>query len=214
MRKTLILSITMVLGLASSNIFSQKELQVAAKQFELGIYHESLKTIQDIEKTQPLDARGLVIKGQSQNQLGDYYGAVASFNKARSISPTDYSFALAYANSLIRTGQYEASKAELSYLKNDQVVNHMMDYCDFGLNNISMKSSDQLAVQSRVANFGAIKINGEIYYNTFGTPLMDPVAQQTITGQMGFHLVKDDGKSGIGILKGIHNKMNIGNLSM
>jgi hypothetical protein len=213
MRKKLILSVTLVFGLTASNLVAQRELQVAAKQFELGIYDEALKSIQNIEKNQALDVRMLVIKGLSQHFMGDYFASVASFTKARSTSPTDYSFSLAFANALIRTGQYEAAKAELSYLPEDNTVSHLMDYCDNGMLHSTKKSSDQRLLSSRNANFGPVNIQNTLYFNTYGSPKMDEMAQKSIDGQVGFHWVRLEGQNEVSVLKGLGNKVNMGNFS-
>jgi len=214
MNKISIFTVLLVVLLCNNFINAQKEFQVANKQFDLGIYDESLKTLQSLEKSQNLDANAVALKAMSQYYLGDYFAAVNSFNKARTLSPTDYSFSLAYANALIRTGQFDVAKSELSFLTVDATVSHLMDYCDHGLSKMGLKSTNKLMLDGRSASFGAFNHSNGLYYNTYAMPLMDDLAKKTISGQLGFHLVKPEGKNEMNVLKGLGNKLNIGNVSL
>ena len=206
-----------LLGVFFINILivnGQKDFQVAKKQFELGIYSESLKSLDNLEKNTPVSSEALVLKAMNQYYLGDYFGAVGSFMKARALSSTDNSYSKIFAMALISTGQYDMAKAELSYLKEDATVNHLMDYCDYANKNLVSASKDNQLVKSKRSIFGPVMYKGTIYYNNYSAPKMDENAEKAIKGQIGFHLVKMVDQTEMNVLSGMSNKLNIGNISV
>jgi hypothetical protein len=214
MRKRIFYAVAVMLGLNIFSVYGQKDLQVAKKQFELGIYEESLKSLGTLEKNEQINSEILVLKGMNQYYLGDYFGAVSSFTKARSLSSTDNSYARVFAQVLINTGQYDMAKAELSNLKVDATVHHLMDYCDFASKNSMYKSKDVQLIVGKRSVFGPFMYKGFVHYNSYTAPVMDFNAEKAIKGQIGFHLVKIDGQKEVNVLNGLANRLNTGNISI
>lgn len=213
MNKKYLLSITLAAAFTSSSAFGQNELTTGYKQYELGLYDASMVTLARLEQSGVYDAKSLATLGDVCVKLGKYNTALTYFQKARDISPTDNFFSYGFAKALINTAQYEKAKAELSYLKLDDSVNHLMDYCDKALA-INGNSTRNAVITNNGNNYGLTLVNNLLVFNTSLTPVMSDLAKKAVANQKGAYLVKyNNGKISL-VNDDFTHRLNIGTISV
>jgi hypothetical protein len=212
MGKKYLFEIGIAFVMAFGQLNGQTEFTDAFKMKELGLLDESLEAFVAAEKQGKFTSQSLATVANILHQKCKYKSAAEYYNRARILSPTDFTFCLDYARVLIRVGNIDAAKAELANLSPDAEVNQMMDYCDFALRSSkSLKAEKYLGGES--ADFGMTIFNKEQVYSTYNAPVMSTSALSIVKGTKGYHLAKYEDGLSRSFFNGISNKLNISSMT-